>query len=103
MYWKQKERECKKWWEKRGHLAERMLFNTGERMGIHCDVKVDNRLNIDVKSTHGKDSITIKRHDCEKITNIDYSIQFSFYGNKKQYTIMRTEDYERLIRNYLFP
>jgi len=117
-YWKQQEYRIRDILRKRGWKANRVPVS-GAAEGFKGDVIADlpflnRRLVVDHKSTRGKDSITIKRKDLEKLFDMidefssieslkDYdnygAATFSFLSCRNVYAIIPFEELLRLYEN----
>jgi len=98
----------KRWKDQERKFAEllggkRKLF--GGTHDTKCiDVETDDLI-VDVKSTHGKKSISIKREDLEDIREMGIKIGklgilgFQFYYDKNQYIIIHIDDFQKLVKS----
>lgn len=93
-YWKKIER---RWAKKLGGKRVWLSRNPEGPEDVVCEDLV-----MDVKSTRGKDHITIKRKDLEEIVERGKKLGkigclgFQFYKSRKQYVILPFEEFERL-------
>lgn len=94
-YWKKIERKFSKKLN-----AERQWLSRG-RNG--CEDVVGDKFVMDVKSTKGKNSITIKRDDLEEIVKRGRELGkvgvlgFQFYMDRNQYVVLHIDDFKRLM------
>ncbi|MBD3407479.1 MAG: hypothetical protein GF411_15280 [Candidatus Lokiarchaeota archaeon] len=95
VYWKKLERKISKLLG-----GKRRIFG-----GVHSEKPIDveaDGIIVDVKSTKGKKSITIKREDLEDIQNLAEkkgvmgAIAFQYYYDRNQYIILNIEDFLKL-------
>ena len=93
--WKKKERE---WAKLLG--GERVLFG-GTNSNKPVDVSAEGVV-VDVKSTHGKESISIDKKDLEDIVRKGKELEklgivgFQFYNDTRKYVVMDFVDFKTL-------